>query len=162
EFQALMDESNRLGGEAKGRDGPDPVAWDRAIAVAENADTLLRLMGDEPGLRAMIDTTLNRLRDERQGASMARDAKDRDQRLATTIEDNRLSLPKHPDGTYDYANWIRANLSAFRDYGLDLETLSEDEAVKRVQRSVVRGAIVTALDDMAVRADDLLAARLLR
>ena len=138
---------------------PTPPPGTSLVAAAETAEGLLHAGGDDPAWRPRVVETLTRSRAGRARALAVREAAERDRRLVETLDANRLSLPTNPDGKWDYPRWISNDLAALREYGLDVESLNEDEAVQRVNQAgaLARDAIVAALDDMARRADDDLA-----
>ncbi|MHC4402210.1 MAG: protein kinase domain-containing protein [Planctomycetota bacterium] len=70
-----------------------------------------------------------------------------DLKMVVRLEKIRLEKEDVREGKYDAQEADRAYRKAFVDYGLDLETLSTAEAVKRIGHSNIDDRLVIALDD---------------
>ena len=120
--------------------------WELAAGAAEKARDLLD-PGVEPALRKQVEELADELAVERQQAEAAARAADRDRQLMDRLVDIRSAEADDRGGWSTDA----AYADAFREAGLDVATLSAEEAAKRIRdrpREVAM-ALATAVDDWA-------------
>jgi serine/threonine-protein kinase len=103
--------------------------WPEALAVASRANDLLA------GGRVPIDV------EERVRARLA------DAKMMVQLERVHLSQFEIKDGHQDLEATARGYAEAFRDYGIDVETLEQPEAVARLRQRDIREHLVAVLED---------------
>jgi serine/threonine-protein kinase len=122
EVRAALEESQRAQREGK---------WPEAHAAARRANALLASGGGSPELRQSAQEQLA------------------DLEMVVRLEDVRIrgSAVKH--GYFDSAGADLGYASAFRDYGIDVESLSTAEAAERIRARTIRAQLAAALDGWA-------------
>ena len=127
--------------------------WPEAIQVVEGAQSRLESgVGDE-SLRRRLSSALESYK-EKEGE---RKAQERDGKFVVTLEDARLlgaASAKEGKGGYDRKAVISGYQRAFREYGIDVDTLPPERTAEliRAKPLEVRATAAAALDDWAWRA----------
>jgi tetratricopeptide (TPR) repeat protein len=107
--------------------------WDRElIAAMQRAEAQLGGGAVRPELRRRVE----QLR--------------KDVRMLAEPERIRLDQARVRDGHFDWASADPQFASAFREYGIDVETLAPDQAAALVQASAIRQHLTAGLDDWAI------------
>jgi serine/threonine-protein kinase len=121
----------------------DQGRWPEALAVARQADALLATCGVPAALR-------QRARERLADAAMVVRLEDADRAV------------KRTHGHYRPEDSVRYYAQAFRDYGIDVETLEPAEAAERIRPRAIRDHLVATLESWAGlrRVDPSLQARL--
>jgi tetratricopeptide (TPR) repeat protein len=104
--------------------------WADARLSAERAET--RLVADDP------EELHRRLKQARTDLAMS------DRLEAIRLNQSAVNTAT---GKYDHAGADSVYRDAFRDYGIDVEALEVDEAVRRIGASAIRAQLIAALDD---------------
>jgi tetratricopeptide (TPR) repeat protein len=106
--------------------------WRPALALVERVQTLLAHSGAEPALLGQF-TELSR-----------------DLQMAADLEEIRLRKSDHAkDDHFDSERVAAEYAAAFRDFGIDVETLEPDEAANRIEARAIVEELAAALDDWA-------------
>jgi tetratricopeptide (TPR) repeat protein/tRNA A-37 threonylcarbamoyl transferase component Bud32 len=124
--------------------------WRDALAAAERADMALASGDARAETRQHVAQLLAELR-----AESAEAGKDRD--MLRRLEEARERSMELQESDYVRLQGVRgvvfglaaasAYADAFRKYGIDVETLSTDEAVRRIRQRPIRVQLTAALDD---------------
>jgi serine/threonine-protein kinase len=122
EVQAALDEAHRFQREGK---------WPQGRAAAERAEALLASGGGGAELQRRVRELLA------------------DLRMVAKLEEVRLVRSSVKDGHFDYEGEDRGYAAAFRDYGIDVETLDPRESVERIGARAIRVELAAALDGWA-------------
>ena len=138
--------ATRLRGLAQGAAVGDLGPWELASGAAEKARDLLE-PGVEPALRKQVEDLAAELAMERRQAEAAARAADRDRTLLDRLVDIRSAEADDRGGWSTDA----AYTEAFREAGLDVATLSTEEAVRRIKARPpeVVTTLATSVDDWA-------------
>jgi serine/threonine protein kinase len=133
------------------------VLGDRAIRQDKVREALAAA---EPGLREgnpwdrSLVSAVERA-EAQMGGLLSRDLRQKveqlrkDVRMLAEMEGIRLDQAHVRDGHFDREGSDPRYAQAFRDYGIDVETLGPDEAAALVQQSSIREHLVAYLDDWA-------------
>jgi tetratricopeptide (TPR) repeat protein len=106
--------------------------WRAALSVARRTEALLAGAGADPELG-------------RKFSDLCRDLE-----MAARLEEVRAHEPGAQTGRLDWA-WLGPEFAqAFRDYGIDVESLATAEAAERIRGRVVAEELVAALDEWAM------------
>lgn len=139
EAETFLETADRLLIETKVN--PD-VSSDMRVGLERHKARLEPIGGDGDTLRR-IKTELARLQSQ-----------DRDRRMVRELEEARLVGSAINDNTFEQKDnrfEQRASVisyrNAFRSYGIDLESLSEQKAVELIRNSAIRAELVAAIDD---------------
>ena len=150
---AAVQEATRLRGQAQGAAVGDLAPWDAAAAAVEKARDLL-VAGVEPGVRKQVEELVAEVAADRGRAAEAAEAAARDRRLLDRLADIRSARAddRLGDGT------DAAYVDAFRDAGIDPDTLAPEEAGDRIKARPpeIATALAMTLDDWAAVRRDLL------
>jgi tetratricopeptide (TPR) repeat protein len=122
EVQSAMDEARRLLREGK---------WPQGQAAAQRAEALLASREGGDGLCESVQELLA------------------DFHMLARLEEVRLFGSTVKDGHFDFEREDAAYSAAFRDYGIDVETLQAGEAVRRIAARMIRVELAAALDGWA-------------
>jgi serine/threonine-protein kinase len=160
EVQSALDVAHRLEGES--RNGTDLAPWAEAVSAAERAQSLLRAGGDDPVLRFRVTTTLARLRAGQLEARERAEARSRDAIMVKSLEEALLKMADLNGEKLDHGAMVAAYRSAFQTYGVDVERLTEDEALAKLKTVAIREPIAAALDIWSWPAERALGARFAR
>src|SRR5262249_45520552 len=129
--QRELDQAERLAIQTDAT--PESPRWVDAIASVHRAQGLLDSSGGNRALRGRVDATLGTL-----------PARERDHKMRTELDEalllGRLGSPGSSESMF------AASLTAFRGYGIDLDSLSIDEAASRIRASAIRENLVAAID----------------
>jgi Flp pilus assembly protein TadD/serine/threonine protein kinase len=107
--------------------------WDHElIAAAQRAEAQLGGGAVRPELRRRVEQL------------------QKDVRMLAELERIRLDKANVRDGHFDSRSADPQYASAFRDYGIDVETLAPDEAAAQVQGSAICEHLAAGLDDWAL------------
>src|SRR5262249_29970187 len=109
-----------------------------ALAAAERADGLLAQGGAEDALAQQVRALLTELREG-----------ERDRRMLARLEEVRLGGTAVTDGHFDEQARGVEYAAAFREYGLDLEQLSDTNAAERLRARPICMELAAALEDWA-------------
>ncbi|WP_165234913.1 protein kinase domain-containing protein [Aquisphaera insulae] len=147
EVDSALSQADASAGRA--REASDPVAWDSAVAAASRAVALLQT-GPAPGPYSRKATeTLAALESERARFVAERDRRDRDRRMTAEIESAMMEPAKVEGGKNSYESAVEAFRRAFRNYGLDVDSLPPEEAAARVRCSAISRDLVAGLLEWA-------------
>jgi serine/threonine-protein kinase len=115
----------------------DPTKWRAAVAATERAADLLGPLIDARSRR--------RVRDLQEEVRQAAEAAEADAKLLRAVVDIRSAEADDPDGSISDADYARA----FRNAGLDVDTLGPDAAGAKIRTRPpgVALAVAAALDD---------------
>jgi tetratricopeptide (TPR) repeat protein/serine/threonine protein kinase len=130
QVESILGEVERLQTEQK---------WSDALAVARRAQVLLASGEADADTNDRVRQVLANLE------------------MVERLEEIRLSLGelKEDPSSFDNSAAARHYAAAFRDYGVDLETLSADQAAARLRsRQAVAVPLAAALDDWGLRSRD--------
>ncbi len=143
---AALQGAIRLRGLAQGAAVGDLGPWDLALGAAEKARALLD-PGVDPVLRKEVQNLEADLAVERSRAESVAMAADLDRQLMDRLVDIRSAEADDRGGWRTDA----AYADAFREAGLDVATLSADEAAKliRDRPPAIATAVATSIDDWA-------------
>jgi serine/threonine protein kinase/tetratricopeptide (TPR) repeat protein len=125
---------------SEARASGDLHLWEKAIEEALLAHERLESGGGSPTLLLEADTRLEAFR-----ANLAAEKKDR--QVVVGLEEARLERSTLKSNELDLQSRLDAYRQAFHDYGIDLTTLSTEEAADRVRSSKVAEDLVAAVDD---------------
>jgi probable HAF family extracellular repeat protein len=103
--------------------------WPDAMAAVSQAEALLGPGGGNDGLRQRT----RRLRDDLQ--------------MVSRLDEIRQQMTAVKDDHFDRGAGDRLYPEAFRDYGIDVETLSPDAVASKMPEGPVREELIAALDD---------------
>jgi tetratricopeptide (TPR) repeat protein len=106
--------------------------WGEALAAARRAEAVLDAGGGSLALR-----------------QQAR-GKVADLTLLAGLEGARLAATAVKDNKFDREAGVARFLGAFREYGIDLEALAEEEAAGRIAASDIPGELTVALEEWAL------------
>jgi serine/threonine-protein kinase len=109
-----------------------------ALAAAERADGLLAQSGANDALAQQVRALLTELREGQ-----------RDRRMLARLEEVRLGGTAVTDGHFDEQARGVEYAAAFREYGLDLEQVSDTKAAERLRARPICMELAAALDDWA-------------
>ena len=129
------------------RESGDLARWEKAIDEALLARERLESGGGSPSLRLQTDTQLEAFRAEQSQRRETLAAKEKDRQVVAALEEARLQKSNVKDNEFDLQARLNAYLAAFRAYGIDLTTLSTEDAAERVRSSKVAEDLMAALDD---------------
>jgi serine/threonine-protein kinase len=136
EVAAAVEDDLRQASEARARAAsPDDEAWGTALAAVRRAEGRLAGHPDE-ALRGRVEATLDEL-----GREQA------DRRMVRRLEDIRLLKVELTGEAFDWRQPAVAYQKAFRDYGVDVDKLSVQEAGARLRARPIRAELALALDD---------------
>ena len=138
-LELALREVTLLRGQAESDPEGDPAKWQAAVAAAQRAGDLLGPLIDEPSRREV--QALQKQVDE------AAQAAGRDANLLRAVVDIRSAEADDPNGSASDA----AYAAAFRDAGLDLDTLGPEAAAAKIRArpAGLALALAAALDDWA-------------
>jgi serine/threonine-protein kinase len=111
-----------------------------ALASAVRADGLLAETSASPEMREQAQALAAEIREE-----------DRNRRMVLRLKEARLRAAAIKDGQFDSAAAAAAYAQAFRDYGIDVLALPQDEAAAALRGRAIRDELIVALDDWAWR-----------
>jgi serine/threonine-protein kinase len=141
---AQLNEARQLRERARqARPDDRPRLAREALAAAERTDALLAEGDGDPALRNQVSRFLAELRQEEQ----ERQAAERDRRMLDRLAQIRLGQTVVEDNSFSEDRADPEYLAAFRDYGIDIETMPTREAAKRIGGRPIRKELVAALDD---------------
>jgi serine/threonine protein kinase/tetratricopeptide (TPR) repeat protein len=103
--------------------------WAAAGSVARRTEALLNVAGADPEL-------------QRKFTELCRDLE-----MAARLEEVRAHEPIHQSGRFDWTRLSPNFAQAFRDYGIDVETLATAETAERIGGRTISEELVEALDD---------------
>jgi tetratricopeptide (TPR) repeat protein/tRNA A-37 threonylcarbamoyl transferase component Bud32 len=118
----------------------DVHLWEKAIEEALLARERLESGGGSPALLLQADARLEAFQ-----AALAAEKKDR--KVVVALEEARLERSKVKGNELDVQSRLDAYGQAFHDYGIDLTTLSTENAAECVRSSKVAEDLVAAVDD---------------
>jgi tetratricopeptide (TPR) repeat protein/serine/threonine protein kinase len=134
--EADLAEVERL--KTQARQTPNSDLWAAALAVARRAEG--RLAGQEglDDLGTRVASALAELQQEQT-----------DRAMVGTLERARLRKIELKEDRLDFSLAAPDYARAFRDYGIDVQSLSKEEAGRRIAASRIRAELAAALDDWA-------------
>jgi tetratricopeptide (TPR) repeat protein len=117
----------------------DPTAWGKALAAVSRARTLLeRGEGD-----AQLVGRVQELREELQEEETNR-------RLVASLDEIRQRQSEIHVDAFDLTRADQEYAQAFKDAGIDVETLEPAEAAEQIRARAIRSELVAALDDWSL------------
>jgi tetratricopeptide (TPR) repeat protein len=122
EVQVALAEARRYQKEGK---------WPQADALSKQAEALLASAGGTAELQRRVREVLA------------------DLQMVARLEEVRLQRSAVKDDHFDVEAEDRAYAAAFRDYGIDVETLDHENAASRIAASEIRVELAAALDGWA-------------
>ncbi len=146
EVARALEEARLHRGEA--RAAPEDFArWGKAMSAARSAQSVARAGGVEAVTRARVDELLEGLSREEAAARQGAAKREAERRVVEALDDLRLRR----DDLVRYG-WNRVDeeyARAFRDFGLEVDSLSVDDAAQRIRGSARSAEISAGLDDWA-------------
>jgi serine/threonine-protein kinase len=122
--------------------------WNEALATLEQAERILAAGEADAETHHRVQRLLTEMTAE--AAAMRQD-----QRMAARVEEIRLQQTLITGDRIDRSSADPVYAEAFRDYGIDVETLAIDEAATLVRQRPIADKLAAALDDWAsVKSDD--------
>lgn len=135
-------EAKRLLGTARAADVEDLAAWEQALAAARRAQSVAGPEVDRE-LRQEATSLLSLVEREKERAGSAAARAQKNRLMVERLENVRASRQNLTDAVgLDYRR-------AFRQFGIDVERLSRDEAVRRIRESGIASHLTQALDQWA-------------
>ena len=125
--------------EAEARKNDEPTRWSEAIAEARRAEAQIESGGS--------DAAKFRIRAKLADLQQAFHVVVMDRRMIDYLEEARVRGTYVKNGRYDDEAKIKAYISAFQAYGIDLGTLPVEESAKRIRSSKIAEELIAALDD---------------
>jgi hypothetical protein len=136
DIQDALAQSQALREQARGAN--DSGRWAEARTMVKRAEALLEGGPADEELTGRVRDALRELEQE-----------ERDRRMVDTLEEIRLRQAEAEGGKYNRLGADRWYAVAFRQFGLEVETLPTAEAATRVRRSPIREELLAALDNWA-------------
>jgi eukaryotic-like serine/threonine-protein kinase len=141
EGAAAMHEASLLLGRARAAPEGEMTPWAEATQAARRAEGLLARAEIRSDLRREIRDLVATIDGERDRA----EARSKDRRMLQRLVAIHTDIALHLD--YERAN--REYVTAFREYGLDVDLLSPADAGARISAAPIAAAMVDALDQWA-------------
>jgi tetratricopeptide (TPR) repeat protein/tRNA A-37 threonylcarbamoyl transferase component Bud32 len=154
EAKALAEQARRLSGT------PDQLEnmLGQAKSAAERAWKLLETdnAGDlaSPALRDQVQELNAELTEKLEQARQAVNQAAKDRRMQQNLESIRLEQTAARAGEFDKQAALPLYASAFREYGIDIESLPEAEAGAAISGCAIKEELLAALDEWALRRPD--------
>ena len=120
--ETALNEANTLEQQAK---------WSAALEAVKRAQVAADSQGGNEALRATVRQRIH------------------DLTMVLRVEEIRLETSAVKDEKFDWGLGDRLYTQAFRDYGIDVDTLPPDDVAQRMPNGAVRSALAAALDDSA-------------
>jgi len=122
----------------------DPAKWAEVKVLISRAKGLAEDTDVDVALRKRAEALHSRLERDAAAAREAAARAEKDRRMAARLDEIRIRSGDqdqldHRQRDLDYAN-------AFREYGIDVETLDPGQAAERIRASRMTAALVNALD----------------
>ena len=126
----------------------DPAGWSAVTLAADRARAMAADEDVDPALRGRTERFFGRVERESRAVREAFERRLKDRRMAETLDTIRTRLGDE----YQFDHRLRdADYAAvFRDYGIDVDVLSRDEAAALIRASSITDKLVNALDLWAV------------
>jgi tetratricopeptide (TPR) repeat protein len=124
----------------------DPELWGQAVSAADRAAQVLAERGGEPALSSWVENRRAALKVNQANALRAVAARSRDQEMSDRLDELHQRVVDVAPGASEPGLAAR-HRRAFLDYGLELESWSQDYSGVRIAASVIAPALTTALDD---------------
>jgi tetratricopeptide (TPR) repeat protein len=149
---SAIQEATRLRGQAQGAAVGDLAPWTAALSAAEKARDLLAA-GVEPRVRQQVENLVATVLAERVRAETDAAAAQRDRQLLDHLVDIRSAEIDDLSGIGSDT----AYTTAFRDAGIDLDSIKPEQAVEYIKSRppTTAAAMAMALDDWAAVRRDL-------
>jgi serine/threonine protein kinase/Flp pilus assembly protein TadD len=145
--QALQDAALLRGHAEAAQD--DLIRWARAVEAAKRAKTLLSANANDKTTLQVRELLLQVEAGEK-GAARRSVQREADRKVIHDLEQVRLGRADVLDGEADYRDIDKEYAQVFRAYGIDLDVLDEDGAIKFVRQSAVCSQLTALLDDWAL------------
>jgi serine/threonine-protein kinase len=140
-----LEEADELQTSARAAGGALPL-WSKALAAARRAEAVPIDEINQPELSHRIQRTIADIAaEEKKARSVAAD-----RRMIAQIEEARLAKSALKNGQFDMGRADPVYAAAFRDYGIDIEHISDDEAVRRIGDRKIKFPLSIALVDWAM------------
>jgi serine/threonine protein kinase/Flp pilus assembly protein TadD len=136
EVHATLGRATELRGQARSARGGDLAKWAEARAMARRAEALVESGPVDPGLADQVKSLLREL-----------DGEEKDRRMVSGLAEIRLREADVKGDRFDTHGAAPRYAAAFRQYGLDLETLPAAAAVRQLRATAIREELLAALDD---------------
>jgi tetratricopeptide (TPR) repeat protein/serine/threonine protein kinase len=142
--ELALEEALLKGGEARAQ--PDDLSrWAAALAAARQAEALAGAGSVGADLRMRATRIANELDSEQQAARRRTASATRDQAMLVACEEARLEWANLQDGKFDRQGMASALARAFRGYGIDVDTLPGETAVRLICERPIRQQLLLAI-----------------
>jgi eukaryotic-like serine/threonine-protein kinase len=122
--------------------------WAEAIAEARRAEALLESGGGSASIKLLVNTRLDVFQGEEGRLRAAQLVDEKDREMIRRLDEARVQMTNvNKDDQFDDAAMLGAFLAAFRSYGIDLASLSVEEATARIRSSRISEHLIAALDE---------------
>jgi hypothetical protein len=106
--------------------------WSEAFSAARRAEGVLVGVGADAGLRHQVRTLIE------------------DLEMARKLQEAQLSMTSLKDEGFDSEAGFTAYADAFREYGIDVDSLDPKEVAEKIRLRPINRQLVAALDDWAL------------
>jgi len=141
-----LTEASRLKGQAQESQGGDLAKWSAAMQAARRAQGLLNEGEADEALRQRVAIVLAGLQREQDVAEQRSAELERDWKLLGQLEVIRGNLSEHWDKKREDSEYAEA----FRGFGIDLDSLDQKEAGRRIRGRSTAMELAGFLDDWAI------------
>jgi serine/threonine-protein kinase len=148
-----LEEAAGLQGQARATG--DLQTWSLAVRAADRAATLLEGEVQDPVLLEQARSRRAELEKEERQAQALDAARKRDRRMLARLEECRFLKTMMKGDGFDTTAAVAGYEEAFREYGLDPDKLSVQEAVARVKASPIRADLAAGLDEWGLLCVDV-------
>jgi serine/threonine-protein kinase len=153
--EQLRDDAQRIAPNDLTRAETALALWKQGLATVEQAERAMTAGLADETTRERVQTLRRELEQGERDAT-------RDFAMATRLEETRLRLSEMADGPHDGDTIAREYATGFKEYGIDVLQLPEDEAAARLGSRVIKEHLAFGLDDWAMYVSAEVASRLLR
>ncbi len=125
----------------------DLLRWEAALGEASRAEAQLESGGGSESVRRRVTAKLAAIKADELRVRDAQAAVERDRKLVEALEEAKTLRTNSVEGVFNPIFEHKAFLNAFRAYGIDIETLTIDEAAEQVHSSPKAMPLLAALDE---------------
>jgi serine/threonine protein kinase len=142
-----LDKATMLRGQAKAAPVGDLSKWSEALDAADKARSSLEAGEPSRALRTRVEQLLTEMKQEQAKASHRAAELERDRKFIDRLETIRLSRGEEWNGE---KKTDQAYTAAFREFGIDPDSLDPSEVVKRLESRSEPEEIAFFIDDWAI------------
>jgi serine/threonine-protein kinase len=143
----IVEESTQLRAEAKALPVPDMTKWQAALEAAKRAKAAQDAGEADAERQREVADFLAELEGEFETAQMAAAQIAKNRQMVQTLEQIRIHNSDVRDGRFYYDEADSRYAAAFRDYGINLDTLTDSRAAEEIAAQSIKADLVAALDD---------------